>query len=691
MTDALLDIEGLSVSFPRGDIQLKPVDQLDLQVHAGQVLGIVGESGSGKSLTALAIMNLIPAPGQIAARRLRFAGTDLGALSPRARRRHLGRDLAMIFQDPTTSLNPSFTVGFQLDEVLAAHTTDAPKARRRRALELLDAVGIPDPEQRIRAYPHELSGGMSQRVMIAIAIACGPRLLIADEPTTALDVTIQAQILSLLGRLSAELDMALILISHDLAVVSETADALLVMYCGQVVEQGPAQALLNHPCHPYTAALLASQPLSAQDAHLGQGSRPAQSERLGRRGRPDRLPALGGIVPPLHALPQGCRFYPRCPKVQPRCQSEVPQLRSNSADDAERVGIGARPRIRCHFPLVSGEKLDLTPDSAGPGRRPVLAVRDLAKGYPIAGGLGRPQRVLQALDGVTFSVYPGHSLAIVGESGSGKSTLARQLVGIEQPTRGEIWFEGKNAANPKEGLRRTLHRQVRLIFQDPYSSLNPRMSVGALLAEPLRSYEHLTARERRALVADWLQRVGLRADAAERYPHMFSGGQRQRIAIARALIVEPRVVVADEPVSALDVSIQSQILNLLAALQEEFGLAYVFISHDLGVIRHVADAIAVMYLGRIVEHGPAKSLFEQPWHPYTQALLASTPRIGTGKRVDRSVPTGELPSPLAPPPGCAFHRRCPLADTRCEAERPELINHGGRHVACHHAPGAPAA
>ncbi|WP_454254540.1 ABC transporter ATP-binding protein [Pseudomonas sp. Marseille-Q8238] len=529
MTDTpLLTLRNLCVRFGQRAV----VDGLDLDLQAGEILGLVGESGSGKSQSMLALLGLVDAPGTVSADTLQFAGQDLQRLSPRARRRLLGKHIGLVFQDPLNALNPALTIGYQLGEVLRQHHGLRGKAARQRAVELLEQVQIPNPAARLRAYPHQLSGGLAQRVAIAIALAGGPQLLIADEPTTALDVTTQAQIIQLLLDLQRERGMALILISHDLALVAQTASRVCVMQHGQLREQGPVSQVLYHPQHAYTRQLLA-------------------------------------------ALPEN----------QP-----------------------LRPRPQGDSPLL-------------------LSARELSRQYLLPGGLLRRAQRLQALDGVSFDLHAGRTLAIIGESGSGKSTLARLLTLIETPDGGSLRIAGHDLASADPTARRQLRRAVQMVFQNPFASLNPRQTIGAQLAEPLLLNTDLDTTQRRQRVAQMLQRVGLPAEHAERYPHMFSGGQRQRIAIARAMMLQPKILVADEPTSALDVSIQAQVLELFHELQAEFGTAYLFISHNLAVVRQIADQVLVLHRGVAVEQGSAEQVCEHPQHPYTQKLLAATPRL----------------------------------------------------------------
>ncbi len=655
----LLEIADLSVTFATARGPFRAVASVDLAAEAGEVLGVVGETGSGKSVTMLAAMGLIDAPGHVAADALRFDGRDLLGISPRGRRRLVGRDMAMVFQEPMSSLNPCYPVGWQIGESLRAHHAVPRAQTRARTVELLDQVGIPAPETRLGSFPHQLSGGMNQRVMIAMAIACNPRLLIADEPTTALDVTIQKQILDLLVELQRQRGMALVLITHDMGVVAETAQRVQVMYAGEVVEEAPTAALFAHPRHPYTAALLDALPERAVGAA--------------------RLPTIPGMVPGIADRPSGCLFNPRCAlRHRP--------LRGRTPGADRRAGP---PRA---LPLSAGRAGRPTGDHPAGGARVTPAIQGGDAGARPAAALPHRRRHVRRKPAWCArstawrsSLHAGQTLAVVGETGCGKSTLARMAALMERPTRGDVAIDGKPTADITPAERRRLRLGVQMVFQNPYGSLNPRKTVGAILTEPLAINHRGDARARADAARAMMARVGLREDQFGRYPHMFSGGQRQRIAIARALMLNPRVVVADEPVSALDVSIQAQVLNLMMDLQDEFSLAYLFISHDLSVVRHIAREVLVLYLGRPAEFATKAALFAHPRHPYTRMLLAATPSVEPGARQAREPVRGELPSPLDPPAGCAFASRCPHATDRCRAERPEFRAVGESVVACHYA------
>ena len=655
----LLDVAGLQVLLGNGAI--RPVDGIDLQLAAGETLALLGESGCGKSMTALALMRLLPPGGRLAAQRMQFAGQDLSRLSEAGMRPIRGGGIGMIFQEPGTSLNPVMTLGAQIGEVLRLHRGLSGTAARDEAARLLAAVGIADPGRRLDAYPFQLSGGMKQRVMIAQALAGEPRLLIADEPTTALDVTLQAQVLDLLAALQAERGMGLLLITHDLGVVARLASRIAVMYAGQIVESGPAEAFFARPLHPYTRKLFAALP-------------------EGRRGQ--RLHTLPGGVPRLDRAFTGCRFVERCAEARPHCSQQVPPL----------IAIGSQT-VRCHlhaepggwqWPASVAAADALTPPTAGD---PVLEVQGLQLHFPVRGGLLRRERArVRAVDGVDLQLRAGQTLALVGESGCGKSSVGRAILQLEPPTAGSVRLHGQELVGASRRQLQQARRQLQMVFQDPFASLDPRMRIGESIEEGMRALGVLPDPAERAVRIDrLLAQVGLEPAMKLRYPHAFSGGQRQRIAIARALAVSPSVLICDEPTSALDVSVQAQILNLLRELQQQLGLAYLFITHNIAVVECLADEIAVMYLGRIVERGPAAEVLAAPAHPYTRMLLASVlrPELAVSPAT-QAAPLGELPSALAPPAGCAFHPRCSEAQPRCAAEMPGSLDLGkGRAVRCH--------
>ncbi|MEM0907452.1 MAG: ABC transporter ATP-binding protein, partial [Pseudomonadota bacterium] len=567
-------------------------------------MGLVGESGCGKSVTSLALMGLVDLPGRIVGGDVRFKGQSLIGPSAEATRRAIcGRDITMVFQDPMTSLDPLFTVGAQISEVLVRHKGLSAAEAEARAVELLDLVHIPYPDKRARQHPHEFSGGMRQRVLIAMALASEPELLIADEPTTALDVTVQAGILDLLAELQQRLSLSVLMITHDLGVVAKLCDRVAVMYAGEIVEDGPAAQMLSQPMHPYTAGLLSATP-----SLFDQRS---------------RMTTIKGQPPDLRTIKTACSFRPRCANQTEAC-AIAPPLTS--------LGAG-RGRLACYHPMTAPPASPTAEAPNGAERpqsaAPLVSVRDLTVTFPLgARTLFGRQELLRAVDGVSFDIMPGETLGLVGESGSGKTTLGRALIGAAPIASGTVRFEGEDITHASRRAWRSLRRDMQLIFQDPYSSLNPRMTVFEIVAEPLIVHgveqDHSRLEER---VGTLLELVGLPADAAQRYPYAFSGGQRQRVGIARALALEPKFIIADEPVSALDVSIRAQVVNLMQDLQGKLGLTYLFIAHDLAVVRHIASRVAIMKAGQIVELGPVDEVYENPQHAYTKTLLAAVPEI----------------------------------------------------------------
>ena len=649
--DALLSVEDLRVRIRTSRGTIEPVDGVSWSVAPGEILAIVGESGCGKSVSALAVMGLLARPSaSVVGGRIMFQGRNLLTL-PEAKMRELrGRDIGMIFQEPMTSLNPVLSIGFQIAEPLTIHLGMTDKQARARAIELLGLVGISDAARRLDQYPHQLSGGMRQRVMIAIALACNPKLIIADEPTTALDVTIQAQILELMRDLSRRLDVALVIITHNLGVVARYADRLAVIYAGRAVETGAADRVFAAPSHPYTVGLLRSVP------------------RLDRP-RASTLETIEGRPPNLLDLPDGCRFAARCTFRIDLCAVDPP-LRA-VADG--QMSACHRATEMGRVPVAKPQSAPFEPQAACTSA-PILSIRNLTKHFTIPGGTN-PDSVVRAVEDISFDVAPGTTLGIVGESGCGKTTLGRMILHLQAPTSGQIMLEGRSLTGASAAEMRALRTRMQVIFQDPYSSLNPRMSVGAILDEP--QLVHRRVRRRRAArerSVDLLGQVGLVADMASRYPHQLSGGQRQRVGIARALAMDPSIIVCDEPVSALDVSIQGQIVNLLADLQRRRAMTYLFIAHDLAVVRHISHRVMVMYLGRVMEIADRDALYGTPLHPYTEALLDAVPI--PDPRIERlrapRVLGGEPPSPLKAPSGCVFHTRCPRAIADCATLVPPL-------------------
>ena len=668
MTPPVLSIRSLTVTFFGSGQPVPAVRGVDLDVGEGEVLGIVGESGSGKSVTALAAAGLLPATARIAGSIL-LAGEDVVGADASTLRRLRGRDIGVVFQDPSTTLNPLLQVGRQITEGEVAHGRIRPSEAGMRAVSLLRAVDMADPENRARQYPHQFSGGMRQRAVIAMAMAGRPKLIIADEPTTALDVTVQAQVLDLIARRQRETGAAVVLITHDLGVVAEVAHRVAVMYAGRIVETGPVREIFARPLHPYTAALLRSAPR----IDAGEG----------------RLDPIPGQPPTPSELPPGCSFRPRCAigSGRDRCAMEDPPLRAvavghwSACHFADEVRRPAAP-ARASTDVIAVENRGDAP--------PLLAVDDLAVHFPIRAGLfRRVVRTVRAVDGVSLRIAPGETLGLVGESGCGKTTTGRAIRGLVRATGGAISFDGQRIDGLARGALRAVRRQMQYVFQDPFSSLNPMLTVGEAVAEPLRIHGLYDAMGGERWIATLFDMVGLSIKVANRLPREFSGGQKQRIGIARALALRPKLLILDEPVASLDVSIQAQIVTLLEDLQRELGLAYLFIAHDLSVVRHVSHRVAVMYLGRIVEEGPKDQLYRTPVHPYTQALLSAVPAADpeAAQIRRRIILEGEIPNPAAPPAGCHFHPRCFSATDRCATEAPRLEPHPGlaSRRACHHA------
>lgn len=658
----ILTIRDLSVEIRRGERTVRPVSDVNLVLNRGETLGIVGETGSGKSMTGLAIMGMLPAGGRVATGSIDFDGQELVGLDPAKYRALRGNDIAMVFQDSMTALNPTRKIGDQVAEPLRLHRGASTRAARRGAEEMLALVGLPRPAERMNDYPHQLSGGMRQRVMIAMALVCEPRIVIADEPTTALDVTMQAEILELLDGLKSRLGMSMILVTHDMGVIARYADRVGVMYAGRVAETGQTTALFAKTRHRYTEALLSSIPSLRQDKSVELFSIPG--------------------APPDPTVPQkGCSFAPRCSAATDRCREEQPPLVVENDNHSfacwnptSATTLLARPRpvaVRAVEPVAAGE--------------PRMRVTDLIREHA-AGGRGPfgGQRTVKAVSGVSFTVEPGETLGLVGESGCGKSSLGRMLVALDKPTSGEVMLDGERISGLSARELGPRRPQLQMMFQDSNASLNPKMRIGTILREPLAVQGVGTHSQRTARALDMLQDVGLPAGVMERYPYELSGGQRQRIGLARALALDPKVLVADEPVSALDVSIRSQVLNLMRRAQRERGLSSVVISHDLAVVRYLADRVGVMYLGKLVEIGTTDAVYGTPAHPYTAGLLAAIPDPEAPGLPAVARVRGELPSPIDPPSGCRFRTRCPLATELCATTEPVLEAVGTTHqVACH--------
>jgi len=641
----LLEVRGLRTQFQTGGGNVTAVDGVSFSIERGERIAVVGESGSGKSAMAMSILRLLAHPGRVVGGEVLLEGRDINKLSEGQLNAVRGRLVGTVFQDPMSSLDPVMRVSKQMVEPIMRNLGLNREAARLEAIKWLDKVGIPEPERRIEAYPFEMSGGMRQRVMIAMALSCRPHLVIADEPTTALDVTIQAQIVELLKNLTAEAGAAMLFITHDLGLVARFAHKVAVMYAGRIVEFGRVEDIFANPSHPYTQSLLGTIPSADM-------------------GRHERLPQIPGLPPDMRRPITGCAFKDRCAAVHDRCRAEAPSL----------SGRGIQHDAACWLPkgLENGAALKAEgPDRIvappDPDAKVVVELNQLRKQFETS-----KRMVVRAVNGVNLRVHKGETLGIVGESGCGKSTVARLLLGLEKPTSGDIYISGL----------------AQMVFQDPAASFNPKMTIGDIVEEPLKVRKQGNKDERAEKVRKLISQVGLDPSFAERYPHQLSGGQRQRVAVARALALNPSVVVADEPTSALDVSVRAQIINLLSDLKYELGISFVFISHDLLTVRYISDRIAVMYLGEVVEYGPADEVFADPRHPYTRALIEAVPVPDPAVESRRiNVPLqGELPSPLNLPAGCSFASRCPRATDLCRAEKPALPNHDRmRQVACHHA------
>ncbi|WP_144764496.1 ABC transporter ATP-binding protein [Curtobacterium sp. 9128] len=730
-TDEILRVRDLHVRFPTPRGEVHAVRGVDLELRRGEVLGIVGESGSGKSVTSMAVLGLLPETTKVSGS-IELDGDQLVGRSDRQMSKLRGAKVAMVFQDPLSAFTPVYTIGEQIAETVRIHRAGSKQQARERAIELLKLVGIPQAESRVDAFPHEFSGGMRQRAMIAMAMANDPEVILADEPTTALDVTIQAQIIDVLRTAQRETGAALVFVSHDLGVIAGIADRIAVMYAGRIVETASAEELFARPRMPYTIGLIGALP------RLDESS-----------GGP--LVPIPGSPPSLIGLPDACPFADRCPLAAAVCRGSEPALlvldvetgrpadashgtstsgpvsststsspvsstsspavASTSSPAASSTSATVPHAAACHRTdevaaahadagaIFSLPEIDAVPIAHVPRaeRKPVVQVAGLTKTFPLVKGSVFRRKVgdVYAVDGVDLDIRQGETLGLVGESGSGKSTTLHQLMDLEKPEVGSVELFGAPVDTSKSGTK-TLRNRISMVFQDPAASLDPRMSVYDVVAEPLRAVGASSDRIE-ARVPELIELVGLRAAEADRYPHEFSGGQRQRISIARALATEPELIVLDEPVSALDVSIQAGVLNLLADLKARLGLSYLFVSHDLSVIRHVADRVSVMYLGRTVEEGAVDEVFERPMHPYTAALMSAVPvpdPVLERSRTTILLP-GDPPSPTERQTGCRFRSRCPLyamlpetQRARCQDEVPEKTSHRGAAVdhraACHY-------
>jgi peptide/nickel transport system ATP-binding protein len=673
----LLKVEDLKTQFVTERGLVKAVDGVTYDIHEGEIVGLVGESGCGKSVSQLSVLQLIPnPPGRIVGGKAIFDGQDIlqYAANGAEMRSIRGGKIAMIFQEPMTSLNPALTIARQLNEVMQLHLSMDERQARERSVELLGLVGIPDAERRVDDYPHQFSGGMRQRVMMAMAVSCNPRLIIADEPTTALDATIQAQLLEIMKEMVVRFNTAMVMVTHNLGIVARYAQRINVMYAGRIIESGTVKELWDNPLHPYTISLLRCVP------------------KVGKK-----LTPIEGSPPHLINMPPTCPFLPRCQYKTTICGRDAwTGLRYVEGQHYVACPVDTRS-VRPTLTAPSSVKgVGMAESMAGvqaltarPAKDDVLLdVRNLRMYFPVTRGLLRRKVAdVKAIDDVSFKIRKGETLGLVGESGCGKTTVGRCTQRLYRPTAGEIFFEGQDVALLSKNRLKPLRRKMAVVFQDPYGSLNPRMNAGSIIGEPLRVHHLVKSnKEYREKIEDLFSMAGLDPSMTDRFPHEFSGGQRQRIAIARALAGEPSLIICDEPISALDVSIQAQIINLLQELQQrKEGLTYMFISHDLLAVQYVSTRVAVMYLGRIVEIADSQELYENTLHPYSRALLSAVPFPDPHleETRERIVLEGDVPSPLNPPSGCHFHTRCPIAVSECSETTPPLRDVGkGHEVAC---------
>ncbi|RHW37461.1 ABC transporter ATP-binding protein [Lysinibacillus yapensis] len=666
----LLQVDKMKTVFQTQSGYIEAVNGISFHIKKGETVAIVGESGSGKSVSAMSILRLLEKSGKVSSGRILFKDINLNELSDEEIRKVRGKEIAMIFQDPMSCLDPVYTIGDQIIEAIKIHEDLPKKEYYSRAVELLQLVGLPDAKARMSIYPHQLSGGQRQRVMIAIALACRPNLIIADEPTTALDVTVQAQIMELLKKLQTELGTAIILVTHDLGVVAEMADRVVVVYAGQVVEESNVIDLFNKPEHPYTEALLQSVPRIETNKN-------------------ERLMAIKGSVPSLYDMPTGCRFHPRCPYASEICRQEEPPLMNLGENHYSKCWIKEKDIKKVMQNVNHNEQEDIeiidSPHFGKHQNKKILEVHGLKKYFPITKGFfSRTVGYVRAVDGLSFDIHEGETLGLVGESGCGKSTSGRLITSLLKPTGGSVTFNGQDISRINRHALKKVRQRIQFVFQDPYSTLNPRMTVGDIIGEPLEVHRLVKGTEKYARIVELLETVGLTRNDIQKFPHQFSGGQRQRIGIARALATEPDLLICDEAVSALDVSVQAQILNLLRDLQQKLGLSYLFISHDLNVVKYISHRVCVMYLGEIVEIADSEVLFQNPLHPYSQALISAVPIPDPEGKSERIILEGEVPSPSNPPSGCKFHTRCLIATDTCQTQQPDLKEVSpGHKVACH--------
>ncbi len=672
--ETLLDIKNLSVDFrtPRG--RVKALRNISFPVRKNRIIGLVGESGSGKSTVLWSILGLLAKNAEVTAGEIRFEDRDLLHMRESELRAARGEEVSVVFQDPMTSQIPVLTYGRQMRDILYRRPGLSAEAKRRLAVEMLGKVGIPDPDRRIDQYPHHFSGGMRQRAGIAMALLTGPKLLLADEPTTALDVTMESQIIHLLQDLQQELEATVVVVSHNLGLIAELCDDVVVMYAGEVIEAGEVREIFHNAQHPYTRALLECDP-----ARISDVSR--------------KLPVISGDIPDLTKPQTGCIFAARCPRARTCCALEVPPRVVRSPGNMARCHLLAGPAMDPNWPpaadvlTVGAEAAKTVPASAAQDQSRLLEVSDLNVQFETVGALkakvqGIKTRHVDAVLDVSLSVRPGETVGLVGESGSGKTTLGRTILNLVKSQGGMVQFEGQDIRNLPERRFKPLRRDMAMMFQDPIGSLSPRKSVRALIAEPFQIHG-ITDIDLDAEAERLADMVRLPKAFLSRYPHELSGGQARRVGVARALALNPKLIIADEPTAGLDVSVQGEILNLMADLQAEHGLGYLIITHNLPVVRHIADRLAIMYLGRIVEQGRTEDVFANPMHPYTQALVEGVPQPDPDRRRTHVSISGEVPSLLNRPAGCDFATRCPLAQNRCRVEKPEHTNlDNGRSHAC---------
>ncbi len=674
----VLDVRNLEVKYQTDEGILTAIRNVSFKINPGEIVGVVGESGCGKSTVASAVLRLLPANGAITAGEISYKGNNIINFDDEKMRSLRGKELSMIFQDPMTSLNPVFSIGEQLVDAILAHpdpnTPLSRKAALEFAVEMIEKVGIPDAAKRIQDYPHQFSGGMRQRILIAMALLGNPAILVADEPTSALDVTLEAQIVDLIRKLRDEFGTSILYITHDLGVLAQLCDQVLVMYAGSVVESGDVFDIYKHPQHPYTRALLSAHP--AADLHTA------------------RLATIPGRVPSLRNLPQGCKFSPRCAVAEEICNHIEP-----------KEVLSENQRVVCHAYHEGWSGQDPASDviSHVSAVHDVEAIRCLDKNDVIVRThrlqtffedkpslieqlFQRKTSAVRAVDNVDIEVCKGETFALVGESGSGKTTIGRTILRLVDSTGGEVIIKGQDITNATRHDIRLMRSNLQMIFQDPFSSLSPRKKVSSILLEPFQIHKIPVEKDQK--VDELLQMVGLSSEQADKYPHQLSGGQARRVGIARALALNPEVLIADEPTCGLDVSVAAGILNLLKDLRERLDLTYIIITHNLNVIRFIADRVGVMYLGKIVELAESEDLFTRLLHPYTEALMSafSHPDPTLRNSSKRIILEGEIPSPRNPPPGCSFHTRCRYAQENCAQVAPTLgaIGTNGQMVACHY-------